>query len=346
LALVLVLLIFVSMGVIFWWNAGRKAETEIIARAKNYQETIAWVGAMATGSFFQDRQIELLALSEMDAVKSLQEKEGREALELFFEHLNRKIGPLLAVVRVNKEGTAVWTVNNQATNEGEGVSLADREYFAWASRQEQPGEVYISQPLIGRGGVGKGESGIVIAAPVFYRGEFNGLVFTVVKLEDLADRYVLSLTAERDSIAAIVNREGVIVACSYPELMGTEVNRSAGLTQLQAEKINAQLQAGKSGSLIHNCYFDKNKESLKMLTSFAPISVSEEDWMMLVCSPYQNLTTSLKGYQLSHFYGLLAVLVGIVAVSFVFAFGVRLAQREGFIDGYHNGYRLRKKKKR
>jgi hypothetical protein len=335
-----VLVLFLTTGIFVYWQAGRQVEQAVIDRVKEQTLILARSGSLSISQFFEARKNEVILLSKVEAVAAGREKEGREALQVLVETL--KDADVVDVVRTNKEGIVLWEANLFDTRLGEGISVADRDYFLWAKEQKESRDVFVGLPVVARGGMLKGKWAVVMAAPVFYQGEFNGIVSLGIPLEVLAEKYVKPLVLSPRTEALVIARNGVILASTVPGAVGENL-----LERVQAEKGKRQKEylalvkealSGKEGSSVY--YFHllfPAEEQTKVVTAYAPIKLGDQIWSLWVSLPHEEATRYVQPVLAIQNQGLFFGLTGLVVLVLTFVLGVRVAQREGFIDGFRDG---------
>lgn len=317
LTLAIVLVAFSISGILLFWQVAGRAEKATVERVKAQELTLARSGALAVSELFRERKANLLLLAEVEAIKAKREKEGRQAIRDLVDRLEGQI--LASIVRVDKEGKSLWSDNPQHQKVREGVDLADRDYFLWAKEQKESGEVFVSQPVISRGGMREGEWIVVMAAPVFYQERFDGLVFISFSLEDLTEKYVIPLAFSPKVQSLIIGKDGIVVASTVPEVRGQNL-----LGRIQIEE-------GKEGSLVH---FSPFNEEERVISAYAPIKIGEQVWSLWIFVPYEEAMRFISPFRLNQIGGIVFVAVLILTLILVFIFGVRIAHKDAFLDGY------------
>jgi len=208
---------FLTAGILLYWLAGARPEQVMVERVKPQEMTLARPGAFSIVEFFRERKTELL-LFHTEAIRAGREKEGRKAMRVLVEQLREE--PLADIVRVSREGKVLWGTNVADDRRGEGVSLADRDYFLWAKGQKEPGKVFVGKPVIPREGIKEGKWVVVMATPIFYQERLNGLVFISFPLGDLTPRFITPLVFSPAVQSLIIAQDGTIAASLVPGAIG------------------------------------------------------------------------------------------------------------------------------
>jgi hypothetical protein len=331
-------LAFIVAGVLHYWLSGLLVEKSLVERVQDQELILAHSGEMAVSYFFQDKKTELLLLAEMAPVKRQDEEGGRKTLRSFIDQVFEEEGFLTDAVRTDKKGIVLWAVNVEANREGEGISLADREYFQWASEQKQPGEALISQPIRGRGGLKKGSWALVMVTPVFNQNSFDGVLFLTFYIDELVERLINPLLLWPETTAQLVSGDGQVMASNQVDLVGKDIQDCLDVIESQTGRSvfstpSSIIDGGSEGSLVHSCPAD----GPKTISAYASARIGSQDFLLLVSTPYEkilNLSSPLRGTQVRW---LIFDLIGLLLLILVFIIGFRMAQRKAFINGFRNG---------
>lgn len=344
--LAIFIFIILTLGIPLWWLAVKEGEGLLIKEARSGNLTLTIANANILSDFFQEFKVNLVLLAEAQAIKSGNTEEGSNILKLFIkEHKGNAQGDM---VRVNKDGQVIFGVN--ATGQqiiGTGISLIDRDYFQWASQQPGIGEVFIAKSVVARDDTDTNKPLIIMASPVFSQDQFEGLVFISFDIDALVGKYVTPLAKYPDSSSMIVDNEGNIVATSIPAMMTKNIN-SPNNHNLVLDKENFQraIQMAKNnqeGSFILDSLIYNKPQT--MIISIAPIKMGEQIWSLWLSVPQEKVLLENISFKLRSIYFLVYVLVSFVVLMFIFILGVRLAQRDGFFDGYMDGHNIHKQPK-
>jgi len=340
--LVIAAVMILTIGILIFWTAGDKADKGMTERVKTQVLISARSQAFSIAEFFKDKQVDLLLLAESEPVKTMEEKEGRKVLKVYVDNLYQKSGNVVDVVRVDKSGVIVWNINIKENREGEGALIADREYFIWAKEQKEPGEVFISKPVIARGGLFKGNWAVATATPVFYQGTFNGIVFVSFLVEDLTKKYITPVALSLETSSLIIAQDGTIVASNESGLVGRNAIELAQQKEWKGrEEMTLLLKSsleGKEKVVVHPCFrfggFDNPK---KAISSYSPIRVNGNLWSMWISVPYEGAIKFAWPIKLGQAQGFALGAIGGLILVLIFVFGVRIAQRDAFVDGFRDG---------
>ena len=326
------LLISLTAGILFYWQASETTEEVTLTRLKEHKLTLARASAHIISQFFQDKQTELLLLAEIEAIERGRPVETEAILEDVYEHLRQEevVGD---IVRVGGEGEIIASAYTK-----EQISLADRDYFVWAKKQVKPGGVFFSEPMVARGGPGKGKLGMVMATPIFYQDEFNGLLLFAFTLENLTERFVTPLARSTQVQALIIAQNGRVAASTLSHVLGQDIFEYLGGKEWGTEELIETVKEAQKEekSLVHFCG-DAAGGQKRALSTFSPVNINQVNWVLWVSSPYEVVMESAWPLRRNQTIGITFGLLGLLALAFLYVFGVRVAQKDAFIDGFRNG---------
>ncbi|MFC1711414.1 cache domain-containing protein [Patescibacteria group bacterium] len=340
-----VLFFFLLISGHFFYKINSNVEEAVAEVVKSKERSSSKSGSLALVDFFIERKTEIILLSELEAVKKLDEEEGIKALRLVLEHLEKKGGPLSGLIRTDENGILVWGVNKRGDKESLGLDISDREYFSWAKSQKYPGRIYISDPLIARGGMNEGKLIVTIVTPVFDDNEFDGLLLLSFPLKDLITRYIEQVAVLSSSKAYILNSNGDIIGASEDAGVGSNVFeflKSKGKKEGdECWDLYKLATSGGEGASIHCFPLIEEEGKIRMITAFSPVEIDESKWSLIISSPYdyvKKLMSPLVNYTILIY---ILFMVGILLVFIVFIFSIRITQRDSFIKGFRkarNGF--------
>jgi hypothetical protein len=323
-----ILVILTTIGVLLFWNASKNAEQVLAERAKLREFVLARAGAASIREFFMTKKTRVLMLASMKEIKILDKEKGPEIVKKFIYDIQDQ--PISAIGVVDKQGKLVWSENPQKQKVEVGLDLSDRAYFQWAKNQIEGGNVYISQPIISRTGSSKGHWIITMATPLFNNNQFNGAVYISTSIDDLIEKFVTPLTISPQSVSTIITGEGMII--------GSTIAGSIGLNLLKDNlDLVTGLEKDQDGSGMMELIYPKNKPT-KSIIGYASIKIDEKPWFLLVSIPYKEIKDQLNPSLAIQNQGLALLFIGLIAIILFYVITVRIAERQGFRDGYSNGY--------
>lgn len=323
---------------LFWINE-KEGEKQMVERLKSRELVVARAGAMSISDFLESRKEKLLLLSMVESIQAQEEERGREVIRQFIDETKDK--PLSGIARVDKEGKIVWSENADRIKVEENVDISDRSYFLWTQKQGKKGEVFISEPMAARSGIYKGKLVVVMATPVFYQDQFNGLVFIAFPVEALTERYVLPLTILSRFESMIIASDETILASSKVEMVGKKVSSyldSLSQTEREIYRLSlSQALEDKEGNLVRFSLKETDGRRDKLITAYSPVKLQGQTWSLWVSTPYEEAATLFFPLRQNLKNLLLFGFSGLVILTFLFIWEIRAAQRDGFLEGFAQG---------
>ena len=335
--------LFIFFAALAYWSVTQRLEEFTLDRLKLHQLTAAKAGSLAINDFFEELQTHLVLLAQSPVVQktfpqtAAQKTNLASQLASFFKN-NRALLP--DVARVNADGTLRWAVDASAPAKLKtpSLSVADRDYFKWSQRQTQPGGVFVSRPLIARGGTAQNQFALVLATPLFNQNRFDGCLLFVIPIESLIKKYVAPLASPSTSQLFIIDQNKTIVASSIPSVIGQSIFKDNPPENLP---FVAAALAGQTGVSVHP-YLIPSPTSLYItaITAYAPIQPTpNQTWSLLLSIPTTNihhLAFPLKNLQSL----ILGVMISALLFLTLFSLtSLHWAHKEGFVNGFKDGFR-------
>lgn len=311
-----ILVILITIGVLLFWNATKTTEQVLLEKTKLRQSIIANAGSQEIENFFDAQKVKLNYLASLEEVKAAEEVKGRKAIKDFIDQVKDK--PLSSIVRIDKNGKVLWSENKQHQKVEEGVDASDRSYFQWAKNQTEEGSVILSEPVVARTGLVKGSLVIVMATPVFYKGQFDGALTMVISTNELTERFIEPLTVSPNSQQLILAKNGQVIA-------------SHNCSQL-LETLSTKPFENQNRSLVMDFMF--NGQSQKRIVGYAPIEVDQNYWYLLVTVPYREVIDQLNPFSQIQNQGLILLAIALIVIILFDVLIMRIAERQGYRKGY------------
>lgn len=310
------LVILTTIGVLLFWNASKTTEQVLLEKTKTRQSIIANAGSQVIENFFDARKIKLHYLANLEEIKTMDEAKGRKAIREFIDQIKDK--PLTSIVRIDKNGKVVWSENKLHQKVEEGVDASDRSYFQWAKNQVVTGDVFLSEPVVARTGLAKGSSVIVMATPVFYKDQFNGVLTMVISTNELTERFIEPLTVSSYSQQLILEKKGKVIASHN--------------CRQTAETISTDPFENQNRSLVMDLELDGHRQ--KRIVGYAPIEIDQNYWYLLVTVPYQEVIDQLNPFSQIQNQGLVLLAIALIIIILFNVLIIRIAERQGYRNGY------------
>ena len=311
-----ILVVLTTIGILLFWNASKTTEQVLLEKTKTRQSIIAIAGSQVIENFFEARKVKLHYLANLEEIKTIDEVKGRKAIRDFIDQIKDK--PLTSVVRIDKNGKVLWSENKLHQKVEEGIDASDRSYFQWAKSQTEEGLVVLSEPVIARTGIVKGSLVIVMATPVFYKGQFNGVLTMVISTNELTDRFIEPLTVSPGSQQLILEKNGQVIA-------------SHNCAQ-NPKKISTESFKEQNGSLVMDLAIDGQMQ--KKIVGYAPIEIDQNYWYLLVSAPYEEVANQLYPFFQIQNQGLILLAIALIILILFNVLIIRIAERQGYRSGY------------
>lgn len=271
----------VGLGAAFYLVLGRGAKSTVTQQLLRRQQTIARAEASNITSFFQVFGDSMAVLAQLSSM----ERRGPETvqdMDAFVEQW-RDSDLVGGVVLTDRNGVVRFNSNVLGTRDV-GASLADRDYFVWAENQLGEGEYFIGQPVVSRLGASKGQTIVVVAAPVYQNGIFAGVVAASVKLQPLTERYLGLMKVSDATDVYLINEHGdLLYSSSASDAMGSNL-----FEHLQGLKNT--LNTTEEGKLQVSYLDPKSGKPEEHLIAYSPITLGSQNWLIIMASPIQDIT--------------------------------------------------------
>lgn len=259
------LIVILSVATYLLW--GRDSELRATQQLLARQEVFSRAGASNIASFFQSFGDSLVVLAQAPSIRN-KDAGATVLMDAFVEQWS-KSGIVGGVVLIDASGIVRFNSNITGIPDV-GESLADRDYFLWAKGKQDVGEYFVGRPVTSRLGATKGKTIIPVAAPVFRNGVFVGALGTSVSLNDLAENYLELMKVSSLTEVYLLSQEGEM-------LYGNPFPASETL----GESLKSALSQMTDGS-------SKVEEHL---VAFSPVSLGSQNWLLVMSSPAQEVST-------------------------------------------------------
>jgi hypothetical protein len=335
-----------TVSLLYWFGVQRLGLSEL-NQVKIRKQDLARSGAQSISNYFQTRQKEVSVLAEVPPVKSQDEAVGRPFLTKALASVNDEM--LGDLVRIDNQGKVVWVINGKGDRNGEGLSVADRDYYVWAKTQNESGKVFLSDPVQARFGTFKNDWVVVMGAPVFNdSNEFDGEVLASFAVKELTERYVDPMVEIAGTKSYLVTGEGVIVDSNSPNTRGVNIANAADIEvdnqQEQTMAIISSVLNQKGASLVTyaNVLPGVSGDSNTILAS-APLKVSDQTWSLWLSAPIQKeeinqMVEDARKAQSIRYASFMFLLVIFLSI---FIIGMRITQQDAYSEGLRETDRFR-----
>jgi len=288
------LILIALLGVVFYLVLGRGAESTTTLQLLRREQILARAEASNIMTFFQTFGDSIAVFAQLNSIES-RNSSLPENMDIFVEQW-RDSGLIGGIVVTDSNGEVEFNSNTLGTRDA-GVSLSDRDYFIWAKNQKKEGEYFTGRPVISRLGATKGKVITPVASPVFQNGVFTGVVAASVELSPLTQRYLELLKVSDSTRVYMINEDGEILYNSFdPDTLSLNVfdpapDKPFWGNHALIDSFKSALttsQEGKMRASYMNTISGKMEEHL---VAYSPILLGSQNWLLIMASPVQNVTT-------------------------------------------------------
>lgn len=339
-------------------RSANMTDQSLIEQTQHREQVIATAGARSIESFLNLSANSMAILANQVRVNDA----SGETDQVLHEFVSRWSNtPLLEVILIDKSGSVVKIVNKDDMPLEGKISLADRDYVKRALSAKN-GEVILGIPILARLGVYKGQYIVPIASPIYSNGSVEGVVSSAIVLSELTKNYLDPLRISGNTTIYLEDTNGLILSSYVPELTGKNLyevisqNPFPGSKQLMAivkAKMD-QVRFSKEGKLdfVRNDYYDKLKFTRELLvystvnlsSSYYTYLAPDTNWVLAVETPASDAFAFEGPFVRNQFRVVTMFIVVVLVFSFIYIYSVRLAMKEGYLDGYTDAERKRKSK--
>lgn len=285
------LLVYLNEREVIWVQTTRiGTDKRLMARA----------GAQRMESFFERVEMDLRILSQVGVREEVGQAQARRLME---EAVDRYAGtPLVSMVRTDKDGRLLFSVNRERLPIALGMDLSDREYFRWARTQADDEVVFLSEALVARADPLEGHRVVVVAVPVFVDDRFDGVMFASVGFRMLIEDYVASLAVYEGSDVSVVDSNGtVIFGLLGRDISGRHLNeliRGKRPSELgQYERYVEDILSGVNSWAEMELSVGGEQGREKWIVGFAPIEFGGQMWSLLAMVSHEEALGRIERYQ-------------------------------------------------
>lgn len=343
--LILLIVIFVGLASIFYLLAGKRTEASLVDQMLHREQVITRAGAKSIESFLELSGNSLAFLATDHCVVNVDE-ETRMVLDSFVDEWEET--PLVEVILTDKDGQVIFIANREDTGRKPGIIVADRDYFN-AAKEAKSGEVFTGKPFLPRLGAYEGQYLLSLATPVYKENEFQGVLGAGILLPELTKTYLNPLKISKDTQVYLINQEGVFLHSFYPELVGKsaieylEENSYPGSDKI-VDWVEGKLAESEEGKYVFPMQNLNNKtEFERYLLAYAPFNLGERHFILAVATPQRDALAFFPPFYGNQVGTLVFTIFMVLAFSALLILAIRMAERDGYLHGFKNGRKHRKK---
>lgn len=329
-----IFLLFVgALGLLLNYNNYQRSQTVLEQQAQERQLVIARAGAKSIELFMKSLALHLVTLSQVDSIASLDIARTRS----FYEDLlaEYKTTPIVTMVRVNQNGTAVVVADKMKVTTGEGTNFSDRPYFLWAKNLANRGKFYLTSSFISRAGSSAGTMITAIVVPTYYHDKFTGLVGIGVSVDRFRSSFITSLLTTNVGEVLLINQNGEVIAGDAIEknilLVQDGVQKTVDYTSWIQEAMTRV--EGQASYIALRPSQDKQLQ----LASYHKVDIYDTHWLLIVTTRPSVFTKLLLPAYSNQAYGFILSTFGLLLAGILFVTIEDLAKRDGFLKGYQDG---------
>jgi PAS domain S-box-containing protein len=291
----LVIGVLVAVGVYGYYAAERA-----MAKQFNTQQLmLAQQAARGIESFLSDIRETATLLSQGPTVQNSQGADGK-SLRILYVKFGGKVNFLFLQ---NPQGVVTLAYPPQPLKGMIAKDFSSQPYFQKAQRTGKPAMSGFS--LMSREKTSDeppGIESILIAAPIFRRGKFGGILGCGLDLRKINERYITPIRSGVTGGSWMINQEGKFIAHYDPDFLGKDAFTSWKQPgpDLSSEGINRIMREdmlrGKSGMDEYISTWHRGKHGqVRKLIAYAPIQIDEQVWSIAVVAPYSDVTQVVWG---------------------------------------------------
>jgi PAS domain S-box-containing protein len=189
---------------------------------------------------------------------------GQPAFREFYKAQEGRIDELTLM---DAEGTVVDRIPSPAKHIGKDLSDEPDVAYVLRNHESRVGEVFLA---------GSGTPALSILEPVTYKGEFAGIVRSVIRAETIFERLIEPLLTGTEVRAWMVDGKGG----TSPRQAGT------GMQAILGEMVGGKEGVGEYASIQG---IEKGPEQGKRIVGFAPVPIGHGRWSIAVCKDYAEI---------------------------------------------------------
>jgi len=273
------------------------SENLLIEQLKREQSTETEFAATRIEIHILQVKDELVTLTKFPIMDSLDINTCSGDMKIVHEKIEGKINSLL---RVDRDGNVIECSSPQF-QDYVGLNIKNKDYFKIPKESNEP---FIT------GLVRQGErQQVIVTAPLFetteytpypnFRGEFEGLLMSIIELDQLYNSYVHTYVDKERNFFLLVNVD------SHEVLLRSD---STGNYKV----ITEQISVFTDGSI----QIAKVPDVGDTIITSSDIILGSETWRLIFGTPLKNAAAPIKSAQIRHIFGLSFVGIAIISIFF------------------------------
>jgi two-component system NtrC family sensor kinase len=275
---------------------GYYSTEKAVANQFNTQQLmLAQQAARGIENFLADLRETTRLLAQIPGVLSPQEEMGEGRLRILYERFGGKVNFLFLG---DRRGILTSAYPPSMRKGMMGIDFSSQPFFQKARRTGKP-VIYNGVLAEGDRIPGRHQSfrSIWIAAPIFRKGEFFGVLGCGLDMGKINERYVNPIRSGVPGGAWVINQEGKFIAHYDPELLGKDafgdlkVRDPRPSSESTERIVIKEMLQGKPGMNEYTSDWPGGKHGqVKKLIAYVPVRIGDQIWSIAVVAPYSDVT--------------------------------------------------------
>ncbi|MCX5832170.1 MAG: PAS domain S-box protein [Deltaproteobacteria bacterium] len=282
---IVILFLFIAVGNVLLYITYENVRQEMIEGLNARQLIHAKQAARGIETFLGDNINILQNYSKNEHLVAIDESGKR----LMREFLSSHVGGVSIISREDSHGRILYAEPYDRKVIGQPVTRM--EDFLKAKRTHQ---ITVSDVFTNR----RGFQSIIVRAPIFRRGSFDGTLAMLFSFDFIAKRYIDDIRIGKDGYAWVISRNGIELSCPVPGHVGNSVfdncRKFPDILAMAQRMIRGE--QGVTTYLFDRIRGDAVSKTIKHAV-FMPIRVGDNFWSIVVATPEDEVTSTLSGFQ-------------------------------------------------
>jgi len=275
--------IFIGTITIFYLPY-REIRTKTIESIRNEQYMMTVQASRGIERFFDHYTKLLRYFSKIQHIININDRGKSIMRNLYINHSE----DLLAVTRIDAQGTIIYTVPYDSTAGGKNVSYQLHNKKIIETHQPVVSDIFTAV---------QGYGAVAYAYPIFEGNVYKGSLSILIPFKKLAQEHLAGVESGGENYAWIFSQNGTIIYSSDEELIGRNVEDSYADNPSVSSFIRKVLSS-ESGEGYYRALSAGNKTSPKeQIAFFAPSRVPGNTWYTVVSVPEGELYSSLNEFR-------------------------------------------------
>ena len=282
---IVILFLFIVVGNVLLYLTYENVKREMIEGLNARQLIHAKQAARGIETFIGDNINILQNYSKNEHITAIDESGKR----LMREFLSSQAGGVSIISREDSHGRILYAEPYDRKVIGQPVTRMEDFLKAKRTRQITVSDVFTNR---------RGFQSIIVHAPIFRRGSFDGTLAMLFSFDFIAKRYIDDIRIGKDGYAWMISRDGIELFCPVPGHVGNSVfDNCREFPDILA--MAQRMIRGEQG--VTTYLFDRIRGGAVSKTTkhavFMPIRVGDNFWSIVVATPEDEVTSTLSGFQ-------------------------------------------------